>query len=268
MQKRKRGFCWMENSVVDDYLADLSGTSVKVYVVLMRYADNDSRVCYPGIRKIMSLTGLKSETSVRSALRALQAHGLIEVEQQHDPRGRRVQNLYHLRGMPPSVPRGDTPQPDAGSYKGKEKPQQEKDTTSSLRSDVCAVVNLSPPAPAASAQISRMSGSEEPADPWPHGQWLHEWLCNTGLPALLPHYPPGAHARIRAALLDYVWWDAVDTAVNGLNEAFLERQFAALTRWFLDHPKKKYTPRGLRKALGPWLERGKERERRQYGTAR
>ncbi|HMT45496.1 MAG TPA: hypothetical protein PKE59_00110 [Novosphingobium sp.] len=56
----------------------------------------DAAHCSVGNRRIMELTGL-SDRAVRGALHALDAHGLVGINQRRDPCGARLPNLYSLR---------------------------------------------------------------------------------------------------------------------------------------------------------------------------
>jgi hypothetical protein len=62
--------------------------------------------------------------------------------------------------------------------------------------------------------------------------------------------------------LDWPWWDAVSETCGGLDQAWLETQFAGIKRWILDNPTRTPTPKGYRRFVASWLQRSYERERR------
>ncbi|MDV6373313.1 helix-turn-helix domain-containing protein [Deinococcus arenicola] len=61
-----------------DYLSTLSGNAIKVYLVLMKYSDNDSGLAWPSIFRICDDSGIRKKETVRAALDDLIVWGLIK----------------------------------------------------------------------------------------------------------------------------------------------------------------------------------------------
>jgi predicted transcriptional regulator len=58
-----KGFTWIRNAVLDN--PGLSSSDLMVYLVLMRYMNNKTKVCYPSIKTIMKRAGLGQRTVYR-----------------------------------------------------------------------------------------------------------------------------------------------------------------------------------------------------------
>lgn len=89
-------FTMIENSVIDSLT--LSKHEKLVYVVLARFADNESRQCFPSRSTIAKRSGL-SEKSVFVALKGLEGKGFIVKQHQYEPGSKEyARNLYSLQG--------------------------------------------------------------------------------------------------------------------------------------------------------------------------
>lgn len=63
-------------------------------------------------------------------------------------------------------------------------------------------------------------------------------------------------------LMHLKWWDAVSETINGLEFKQLDIEFARMSRWIIENPKRTPTVKGFRRFVSGWLERGYEKERR------
>lgn len=69
-----------------------------------------------------------------------------------------------------------------------------------------------------------------------------------------------------SALDDAHWWTLVAESVNGLDAPFIRKQFASMSAWLIENPRRRPTPKGWKKFMRGWLERGAERERKATPT--
>jgi len=101
--------------------------------------------------------------------------------------------------------------------------------------------------------LKAASSGEVPVE-WPEQElWLKDFLEKQ-------NYLNGDY---KSQLLVYEWWDQVSVAVNGIDEALLEREFAKMAAWISENPNRKPTAKGIRKFVRGWLERAYEKERKQ-----
>jgi DNA-binding transcriptional ArsR family regulator len=75
-QKKSAGWSKLANSLVDHALANLSGSAVKVYLVILRHADRTG-LAWPNRGRIARLAGMSVRT-VSLALDELEEHHLLE----------------------------------------------------------------------------------------------------------------------------------------------------------------------------------------------
>ena len=71
---------------------------------------------------------------------------------------------------------------------------------------------------------------------------------------------------INGQLLNYPWWDTLSTELNGIPRDFLHTEFAKMAAWYMENPKRRPTAKGVQRFVRTWLERAKEKERRNYGN--
>ncbi len=78
-QKRKmrKGFAWIDYSIIEN--ENLSSSAKITYLILSRFANNETQECHPSINTMAKLAGLHPDT-VRTAIRDLQREKLIEID--------------------------------------------------------------------------------------------------------------------------------------------------------------------------------------------
>ncbi len=77
VRNRRDGFLWISNALFDQFVSKLKPSTLIVYFVLARMADNETQSCFPSYEKISAVTGL-SRGTVADCLRELKACGIIE----------------------------------------------------------------------------------------------------------------------------------------------------------------------------------------------
>jgi len=105
---RNGQFCWLDTSIVAAYGPQIGAHGIAVYVALATHASHDTQACWPSIQRIASLTKLGRST-VKRALRTLEATGLVHIQARQDGEGDPTSNLYTL--LDPTVrmlPQQDT----------------------------------------------------------------------------------------------------------------------------------------------------------------
>lgn len=93
------GWFRVDNAVLE-HIATVGMTAVCVYVVLARYANNDSRTCYVGVETVAKTLGITPQ-AVRNCLKKLAVAQMITVEHRQHERGRTLTNLYRLLDVAP-----------------------------------------------------------------------------------------------------------------------------------------------------------------------
>lgn len=63
-------------------------------------------------------------------------------------------------------------------------------------------------------------------------------------------------------ILDYGWWDAVSVAINGISIPFVESEFAKMSAWIKENPRRGPTQKGVKRFVRVWLEKSAEERRR------
>lgn len=64
VRRRQKEWFWIHNKLIDERM--LKGASLLVYLILCRYAEEDTQECFPSIKHIAELTGLKRNTVVKA----------------------------------------------------------------------------------------------------------------------------------------------------------------------------------------------------------
>ena len=95
------GWFWIDNQVVER-IGDIGTLAASVYVVLVRYAD-DERRCFPSISTIARLCGTSKRAAWKAISRLLEA-GIIAKETRHDSKGGQTSNLYRVLPLSPHDP--------------------------------------------------------------------------------------------------------------------------------------------------------------------
>ncbi len=103
MSDEQQGYTPVQNYIVDDdYVAKMTGNSLKCYHIICRFTDGFSRQNY-GIDTVflMKKTGIKSEETLSKSIRELEKLGLISVE-----RAKGVTNKFTVTSKVPQKIRG------------------------------------------------------------------------------------------------------------------------------------------------------------------
>lgn len=95
VRERRPGHFWADNEIIDEYLPKIGANGLAVYMVLARYANNESGKCFPSIKEIAKGLGI-SARSVQYTLRKLKTVGLISIEARTSKSGGQSSNLYTL----------------------------------------------------------------------------------------------------------------------------------------------------------------------------
>lgn len=125
--RRGGGFLWINNEIIDDYATKIGGTALLVYMVLCRYANNETGQARPSQETLAEKCGVASR-SIRRAIVALEEAKLIE-KQQQTVKGQWDSNVYYLLQIDrrPNLASGHT----VGQTVGHERPinKTEQDRT-------------------------------------------------------------------------------------------------------------------------------------------
>ena len=95
---------------------------------------------------------------------------------------------------------------------------------------------------------------QEPSDAWDASMfYVRDFLQNGAPPLTNPQL-----------ILDNDWWVDVFDAVNGFDLAFLKKEFAVMSAWLQEHPRRRPLPnsKSVKTFVRGWLTRSKEKERR------
>ncbi len=96
-------FFRVDNRLVDDHLAGMEESVLKVYLVLTRRADNGTRQCYPGYDHLANVAGISRRTAIRAVKRLVEL-GLVHRERRVDQRsGDPDSNRYTMLDVPKVV---------------------------------------------------------------------------------------------------------------------------------------------------------------------
>ena len=74
---RQKGWFWLENNLIDR--EDIEAYEKLLYMALARYADSKGK-CFPGLERLMKVSGIGSRRTLTKYLRSLEAKGLIEIK--------------------------------------------------------------------------------------------------------------------------------------------------------------------------------------------
>lgn len=102
IRDRRGGFFWLNNELIDEHAANIGASALLVYMVLCRYANNDTAQARPSQETLASICQL-SERSIRRSITVLEDNKLIET-QRLTVKGRWDQNVYVLLAVPTSRP--------------------------------------------------------------------------------------------------------------------------------------------------------------------
>ena len=93
--RRQAGWCWINNTIIDNYGETLEAYGLAVYLSLARWADNNNGQCWPRVATIAARCGI-SESTVRRAIERLERLDLIEVVDVIEANGAQGANVYVL----------------------------------------------------------------------------------------------------------------------------------------------------------------------------
>lgn len=90
----------------------LKPTEKLILIILANYADEKGS-CYPSLKHIAEICGLKDTKNIRKILKDFEAKGLIQIESRKKQDGGNLSNRYHLRieGCVDTDPPKRTPHP-------------------------------------------------------------------------------------------------------------------------------------------------------------
>jgi len=83
----------LDNTIIDDYAAEIGALGVAVYAVLQRYADRTTGQCWPSVATMARLLRL-SKNCVKKYLHLLAQLGLITIAPRYTADGDHTSNLY------------------------------------------------------------------------------------------------------------------------------------------------------------------------------
>jgi len=90
-RKQRKGFLWVQYEIFN---CDLTSSDKLVYMVLARFADNETQECHPSTETISKFSGLTQRTVI-SSIKHLEKAGIIEVDRQFGDA-----NYYQLNDLP------------------------------------------------------------------------------------------------------------------------------------------------------------------------
>ncbi|KKL94726.1 hypothetical protein LCGC14_1861800 [marine sediment metagenome] len=116
-----------------------------------------------------------------------------------------------------------------------------------------------PSEPILPKEIHKNVSSSEPvgkgsSDKWDESMFfIRDYLKNGAPPLTAPEF-----------LASNDWWVDVYDSVNGFDLAFLKREFATMSAWLQEHPRKRpmQNSKSMKTFVRGWITRNKERERR------
>lgn len=97
----RQGFFWANNALIDSFLPAIGAFGLAVYMLLCRYASNETGKCEPSIKLIAKKLST-SEPTVRKAIKALKDNALLKVEERA-PSKRGAHNRSNLYQLLPVV---------------------------------------------------------------------------------------------------------------------------------------------------------------------
>ncbi len=81
VKDQRRGFTMVDNVIIDNYAAKIGVTALAVYMVLAKFANAETKKCYPSHELIADKLGI-SRRSVVTAIEKLEKFGLIKIDRQ------------------------------------------------------------------------------------------------------------------------------------------------------------------------------------------
>jgi hypothetical protein len=214
---------------------DVTSTECLVLLALADHANDEGR-CWPGQKGLGAKCKVSRET-VNRAIKSLEAKGKLTLIPQFDDLGRPTSNHYIL-----SIKQGGNVTDDHRGCHLKSQGYVTDDHTN-LPEEESSIES-------SSSELAKPPVSE--VEEWADSPWLLKFLKEQTtfngqhLPRLLSH--------------DY-WADLSETT-NGLALPFITREFAKMSIWLRDNPRRQPTPVGIRRFVAGWLQRAYEHDRR------
>ena len=104
--KRKQGWFWVDNAIIDTFSPIIGYAALSVYMVLCRRADNSDQSCYPSISGISRDLKMGRDKIIES-LEILQKESLIRCDKAGKSSG--VTNTYYILELPEGSPKAGLP---------------------------------------------------------------------------------------------------------------------------------------------------------------
>lgn len=95
---RRTGWFWADNEIIDDHLHVIGDTAFTVYMVLVRFANNQTNTSIISMNRIAEKIG-KSLSTVKRAINLLKKNGLITVKSGKKQAEKNEVNIYSICGV-------------------------------------------------------------------------------------------------------------------------------------------------------------------------
>ena len=92
--RRKFSYTRIENSVIDN-IEIFDKNDLLCYMVLCRFADNETSECFPSYKTIADKMRVSVKTAI-NAIKSLESKGIIHIENRKDSKGGDTSNLYTI----------------------------------------------------------------------------------------------------------------------------------------------------------------------------
>ena len=92
--RRKFSYTRIENSVIDN-VEIFDKNDLLCYMVLCRFADNETSECFPSYKTIADKMRVSVKTAI-NAIKSLESKGIIHIENRKDSKGGDTSNLYTI----------------------------------------------------------------------------------------------------------------------------------------------------------------------------
>ncbi len=92
-RRKKNNRTFIDNEYLADGYAKLFKRHVtEVYLVLAKYANYETQICFPSYKTIMHETGIKNRNTISTAIQILKEYGIIVV-------GKKIKSRNNLYGL-------------------------------------------------------------------------------------------------------------------------------------------------------------------------
>jgi hypothetical protein len=146
-----------------------------------------------------------------------------------------------------------TPSSSSSSSSSDKKEEEEEEIFSSSRKQGNGI-DTEPP-------VKHKRSRKKVKKEWPaDGFFIRDFLAHQTF--FDSHFDPEVLPKVKDKLDDAQWWEDLSHAVNGLDGETLHRNFAAISVWMHDHPRRIPTAQGLRPFISRWFNKAAEDERK------